>query len=106
MHSLFNQHIDFLREHAQLVVREVPVSLASVPGGASGALIANAPQAGLVLWLYGKDPGKGFGIPLYPGESFLLEDSQDLTQLRWMTPLEKTAPGLLTFQFIIARHRR
>jgi hypothetical protein len=97
--AVFTQPVYLMPVATPLVVSTavVSVSASSIPNGASGALISNALGAGPVNWLYGTNPSTIVGIPLAAGEVMGLEDSADLTQLRFIR--QSTTDGALTFQF-------
>jgi len=76
---------------------------ASVPNGASGAIVANTGST--TIWYTGGNTvvagPSGIGIVLGPGQDFTLRDNvANLTRLRFAI-LNNVANGRLTWQFIL-----
>ena len=82
----------------------VSVDPSSIPPGASGAIISNAPGGGAVHFGYGTNPSTAVGVPILAGEGVVIEDIQDMTQLRFIR--QSTTDGLLTFHFIAMKNKR
>lgn len=78
----------------------IAITAASIPVGASGAVIGNSAFGGNANWLAGTDPTTTLGIPLTSGDSFTVSGNPDtLGNLRFFQVAATV--GKITFQFFM-----